>query len=224
MPGWIRLYRSSLDHWLYQSKKPRTRREAWEDILMLVNYEDKKVLVRGQLYDCRRGQAIYSLETWASLFNWSKQQVRTFFDLLKNDKMIELEGLQYTTRLTVCNYDIYQSEQHTNNTPITHEQHAANTPLTSTKEREELKEGKNNKRAFTPPSISEIKLRMTERGLTSFTAEAFHAHYTANGWMVGKNKMKDWDAALTTWNEKSKQYGSNRPAYSGQSKDVNNQW
>ena len=49
---------------------------------------------------------------------------------------------------------------------------------------------------------------MIQRGLVSFTAEAFHSHYTANGWMVGKNKMKDWNAALTTWNEKSKQYGT----------------
>ena len=27
-------------------------------------------------------------------------------------------------------------------------------------------------------------------------------HYLANGWMVGKNKMKDWRAAVRTWEEK----------------------
>jgi hypothetical protein len=27
----------------------------------------------------------------------------------------------------------------------------------------------------------------------------FHAHYTANGWKVGKNPMKNWKAAVVTW-------------------------
>jgi len=50
-----------------------------------------------------------------------------------------------------------------------------------------------------PPQLSEISERMKERDITSFTPEAFFAHYSSNGWMVGKTKMKDWDAALTTW-------------------------
>ena len=30
-------------------------------------------------------------------------------------------------------------------------------------------------------------------------AERFVDYYTSNGWMVGKNKMKDWKAAVRTW-------------------------
>jgi hypothetical protein len=32
----------------------------------------------------------------------------------------------------------------------------------------------------------------------------FHAHYESNGWMVGKNRMKNWKAAITTWNTTAK--------------------
>ena len=135
--GYIKTYRKSLDHWLYKSKKPRSRREAWEDILLTVNYCPEKVMIRGQLYECQSGQSLLSLESWAKKFNWTKQQVRTFFNLLENDKMLTLEGLQYTTRLTICNWDIYQGsathERHT-------KQHTANTPLTSIKEGKESKE------------------------------------------------------------------------------------
>lgn len=53
-----------------------------------------------------------------------------------------------------------------------------------------------------PPSLEEIDFRIKERLITSFTAETFFAHYNSNGWMVGKNKMKDWDSTLTTWNSK----------------------
>lgn len=60
-----------------------------------------------------------------------------------------------------------------------------------------------------PPSIDEIKSRLEERKIKSFTAESFHAHYTSNGWMVGKNKMKNWDAALTTWNNKNSSFVAN---------------
>lgn len=63
---------------------------------------------------------------------------------------------------------------------------------------EKLEECPTSKR-FTPPTIEQIAYRMKERGITGFTAESFHAFYTSNGWMIGKNKMKSWDAALTTW-------------------------
>jgi hypothetical protein len=34
--------------------------------------------------------------------------------------------------------------------------------------------------------------------------EAFIDHYIANGWMVGKTKMKDWQASIRTWEAKRK--------------------
>lgn len=217
--GWIKLHRSLMDHWLYKSKKPRTRREAWEDILMHVNYTDKKILIRGQLYECGRGQSLYSLETWASLFNWSKQQVRTFFDLLQNDKMIKIEGLQYTTRLTVCNYEYYQSEQHTNNTPITHGQHADNTPATPTKESKEGKEVKN----IIPPTLEMVTAYCKERK-NNIDPQYFIDWNQARGWIVGRNKMKDWQAAIRTWEQKSKQYAGNSSANSRNIKRTNKYW
>lgn len=65
---------------------------------------------------------------------------------------------------------------------------------------------KEKKYSDIPPSIDEIKLRLKERKIESFTAESFHSHYTSNGWMVGKTKMKNWDAALTTWNNNSSSF------------------
>jgi hypothetical protein len=32
--------------------------------------------------------------------------------------------------------------------------------------------------------------------------QRFVDYYTSNGWMVGKNKMKDWKAAVRTWEQK----------------------
>lgn len=151
MSGWIKLHRSCLDHWLYTEYRPLTRREAWETILFTVNYEPSKCLIRGQLYDCGRGQSLLSLHSWAEKFVWSVKQVRTFFLLLEKDEMIKVEGLQYTTRLTVCNYDSYQDKGQTEGTPRADGGHTEGTPRATIKEEEEYKEYKKS-------LLSEIKI------------------------------------------------------------------
>lgn len=51
---------------------------------------------------------------------------------------------------------------------------------------------------FTPPTVDEVREYCRERG-NSVNAETFVDFYTAKGWVVGKNKMKDWKAAVRTW-------------------------
>ena len=54
---------------------------------------------------------------------------------------------------------------------------------------------------FVPPTLEEVQAYCQERD-NSVDAERFIDYYTSNGWLVGKNKMKDWKAAVRTW-EKS---------------------
>lgn len=49
-----------------------------------------------------------------------------------------------------------------------------------------------------PPTLDEVKAYCKERNNT-VDADKWFDHYTANGWMVGKTKMKDWKAAVRTW-------------------------
>jgi hypothetical protein len=60
---------------------------------------------------------------------------------------------------------------------------------------------------FVKPTIQEIQAYVFEKGYT-FDAEAFFAFYESKGWMVGKNPMKNWKMACTTWqktmNERNK--------------------
>ena len=52
---------------------------------------------------------------------------------------------------------------------------------------------------FTPPALEDVQAYIAEQGL-NIDGERFVDYYTANGWMVGKNKMRDWKAALRHWN------------------------
>ena len=51
---------------------------------------------------------------------------------------------------------------------------------------------------FAPPTIQDVKAYCLERN-NGISPEAFISHYEANGWMVGKNPMKDWRAAVRYW-------------------------
>lgn len=107
MAGWIKLHRDIREHWIWKSDH---RLKWWLDILLSVNHCDSKVLIKGKLIDCGRGQSVISLESWAKKWNVSRKAVKDFFALLQNDSMISMESVRISTRITVCNYDSYQSE------------------------------------------------------------------------------------------------------------------
>lgn len=61
---------------------------------------------------------------------------------------------------------------------------------------------------FIPPTVEEVRAYCRERNNT-VDAETFVDFYIGKGWMVGKNKMKDWKAAVRTWEKNRKQEQSN---------------
>jgi len=79
-----------------------------------------------------------------------------------------------------------------NNTSSSYVQHMENE-----NENENLIEKKKVAR-FQKPTIEQLKEYMSEQGMNDI-AENWLNHYEANGWMVGKVKMKDWKASVRTW-------------------------
>lgn len=55
---------------------------------------------------------------------------------------------------------------------------------------------------FSPPTIQELKEYIKEKSLNNIDPEYFMDYYESNGWMVGKNKMKDWKATLRNWSRR----------------------
>ena len=68
----------------------------------------------------------------------------------------------------------------------------------SKEEKEKNKKEKRDKHAFTPPALQEVQEYCKERG-NRVDPQRFIDFYEAKGWMIGKNKMKDWKAAVRTW-------------------------
>ncbi len=70
---------------------------------------------------------------------------------------------------------------------------------TDTKPKEKAPPAKKRKtKKFKKPTINDVKDYCAERS-NNVDAEKFVDYYTSNGWKVGKNPMKDWKAAVRTW-------------------------
>ena len=55
---------------------------------------------------------------------------------------------------------------------------------------------------FNKPTILEVKNYCILRN-NNIDAEAFISFYESKGWMIGKNKMKDWKQAMITWEKRN---------------------
>ena len=207
MEGWIKLHRKTINHWIFSN--PNYFR-AWIIMLFTVNYESKKILINGLLIDCERGQSILSLESWVNIFgvskkqgSWTFQKVRTFFELLEKDGMITKENIIKSTRITICNYDIYQDAQQLDNNLITTKQQLDNNLITTTKERKEGKKERRKEKSIEMiiPSLEEIKNYFKEKGYKEEIAIKMFEYYSVGNWTDSRgNKVKNWkQKAQSTW-------------------------
>jgi len=68
-------------------------------------------------------------------------------------------------------------------------------------------------KVFKKPTIEDVKTYMKELGMNDIS-ERWMSHYESNGWLVGKNKMKDWKASVRTWklnNLQTEEIKTNKP-------------
>lgn len=70
-------------------------------------------------------------------------------------------------------------------------------------------------RRFSRPTVEDVQAYCTDRG-NNVDAQAFCDFYESKGWMVGSNPMKDWKAAVRTW-ENRREYRQAAPAQTQES-------
>lgn len=78
--------------------------------------------------------------------------------------------------------------------------HTQGEPIIQT-ETSDAAAGKKRKQ-FKKPTVEEIEKFAHELNLTNLDPQYFYDYYESNGWMVGKNHMKDWKATAKNWNRR----------------------
>lgn len=108
--------------------------------------------------------------------------------------MVTTERTNRGTLINVVNYSKFQVAENQSEPP--------NEPPDEPPKEDKKPEPK--RQVFIPPTVDEVR-GYCEQRKNGIDAQAFVNFYISKGWMIGKNKMKDWKAAVITWERKRKQ-------------------
>jgi len=185
-------------------------------LLLKANYCDRDF--QGKMI--HRGQIVTSLPKLATGTGLTIRQTRTALSHLISTGEVTDESSNQNRIITVVNYDRYQNatDESTGKRQANDRQNDRQTTDESTPSIEYIKNielHKKDKRipsVFTPPTVEEVDGYCRSRG-NGIGGQEFVDFYESKGWMIGKNKMKDWKAAVRTWeNERKKRGVSPSPA------------
>ena len=146
-------------------------------------------VVRLALQTFEQFQMIEIIEGTICIANWEKHQnIDKLAEMREYNRLAQQKSRAKRKLLSAVNSDV-------NDMSMT-SQRCQGTDIEE--EKEEEKEKENKRKIFSPPTIEEVKAYCAERK-NNVDAQRFVDYYTSNGWLVGKNKMKDWRAAVRTW-------------------------
>ncbi len=111
MNGWIKLYRTLANHWLWD-EKPYTKLQAWIDLLFMASYTEKKILRGNNLEIQQIGDVFTSEKKLMERWGWGKEKLKGFLRNLQEDSMITIPKADRNgTVINIVNYCIYQDPQ-----------------------------------------------------------------------------------------------------------------
>lgn len=167
-------------------------------MLLKANWKDGKF--EGKVIP--RGSFVSSLPKLAEETALTIREVRTAITHLKSTGELTCKSYSKYTVFTVKNYCLYQTSDIQNDIQATGKRHSNDILTTTIEEKKEVNNKKEDtnvsKKKFTPPSLDDVRTYCLERS-NNVDAQAFVDFYESKGWMVGKNRMKDWKAAVRTW-------------------------
>ena len=209
--GWIKLHRKIQDCFIW-SDKPYDKARAWIDLLLLAMHRDKKLLVDGSVVVIERGSFFTSRIKLSKRWGWSLKKVDAFLKLLEQEEMVTTVRTPKGTTLTIVNYEQYQLFGTTEDTTREIPQDTPKGTAEDTQKKNIKNDKKNNigekspQKRFVQPTVEEVEAYCQERG-NNINAQTFIDFYESKGWMVGKNKMKNWKAAVRTWEGNDRKNG-----------------
>ena len=199
--GFIVLNREILDWEWYADINTKV---LFLHLLLTANHKEQ----RWQGKVVGRGELITSVAHLKAQTGLSEQNIRTSLNKLKSTGEITVKSTNRYTLICVVNWGKYQdfdgednkqgneqpNELVTNNQQTTNNKQQCNNV---TKEQYIESREKPTKR-FIPPTVAEVAAYIAEKHYT-VSAQRFVDFYEAKGWLVGKSKMKDWKAAVRSW-------------------------
>ena len=227
--GFIMIDRSILEDDMYFSEK-FTRMQAYMDLCLLAAFKSRTFYIRGNKVELQPMQVAKSVRDLADRWQWSVNKVRGYLYELEKGGYIDTQRTSVNQIITIKKYIVVNTQNDTQintqtdtqndtqtDTPIiknnnvnnenkdiviesvvvSNEQQTLPTPTKGKKRR--------SSSTFVKPTFEECIAYAQEKGY-QWNIERFFNYYESNGWRVGQNPMKNWKAAMRTWNTKEPQY------------------
>ena len=156
------------------------------------------------------GQFITSLSTLSKETGQTIRMVRDNLDKLILTGELTSTILSKGRLITVNNWSLYQTNDKVSDKEMTSTLTSNPTSNTATDKEYKNIRIKDNIR-FVPPTVDEVRTYCQEKGyMDRVNPNKFVDFYESKGWMVGKNKMKDWKAAVRNWASKDKDFSAQK--------------
>lgn len=175
--------------------------EIWQDTDL--SWNEKILLMEIDSFTSRGRECYISNEYIANLLGVAERTARGYLSHLVDRNLVKVVSFDGRVRMLESNLIRCQAEWQNSA-----RQSGEKMPHTYNKKTDINVEDKSSTiytakgtNSFQKPTLQEVADYCRERG-NSVDPEAFIAHYESNGWMVGRNKMKNWRQAVITW-EKS---------------------
>ena len=178
--GWIKLHRQILE-WEWYSDNNCFR--LFLHLLLKANHKEK----RFKGIELKVGSIVTSRDLLARETGLSSQQIRTALTKLISTNEITSVTSSQGTIIQIVSYEKYQvsTSEITNEQPTSNQQSTTNNNV-------------KNEKKFIIPTFNDVLEYCMQNNL-DVDGYKFINFYESKGWMVGKNKMKDWKAAIRTW-------------------------
>ena len=222
--GFIMIDRSILEDDMYFSEK-FTRMQAYMDLCLLAAFKSRTFYIRGNKVELQPMQVAKSVRDLADRWQWSVNKVRGYLYELEKGDYIDTQKTSVNQIITIKKYIVVNTQNDTQintqtdtqtDTPIIKNNNVNNEnkdivieSVVVSNEQQTLptptKEKKRRSSVFVKPTLEECIAYAQEKGY-QWNIERFFNYYESNGWRVGQNPMKNWKAAMRTWNTKEPQY------------------
>ena len=226
--GFIMIDRSILEDDMYFSEK-FTRMQAYMDLCLLAAFKSRTFYIRGNKVELQPMQVAKSVRDLADRWQWSVNKVRGYLYELEKGDYIDTQKTSVNQIITIKKYIVVNTQNDTqiNTQTDTQNDTQTDTPIIKNNnvnnENKEIviesvvvsneqqtlptptKEKKRRSSVFVKPTLEECIAYANEKGF-NWDASRFYNYYESNGWRVGRNPMKNWKAAMSSWNTKEPKY------------------
>lgn len=122
MSRWVRLQTSVFSHEIFP-RETFSQREAWIWLIANAAWKDTTHRVGNTVVEVPAGSLMTTLRNLQKEWGWgSDYRVRSFLNVLENQRMVSLDTNAGKTQITLCNYGQYQNVQRTENASATQAQ------------------------------------------------------------------------------------------------------